>query len=381
MNKRPSGPAAFVMRTLALARKEVIHIIRDVRVIYMALGMPVVLLVLFGYAVSFDLERLPVGVVDQDRTPESRKLIEAVTATGSFEVTTWLDSPDEVEPHFRRGDLKVVLVIPRDFGRHQARGESAEAQLLLDGADGNTARIALGYAAGISQAETRKLIMQSGLMAEMAIQDRVRFRFNPAMRSSAFIVPGLIAMILSIMAVLLTALTIAREWERGSMEQLFATPVGRLEVILGKLMPYVVLGMMQVLLVLTLAAVLFNVPMQGSLTLMFGASSLFLAGMLGQGILISVVTRNQQVATQIGVVSSMLPTMLLSGFLFPVENMPWFLQLVAKVIPSKYFITILRGVMLKGNGLDVVWKDVMALAIFALVMVVLSSGKFRRRLD
>jgi len=206
-------------------------------------------------------------------------------------------------------------------------------------------------------------------------------RFNPAMTSAWFIVPGLIALILSIMAVMLTALTVAREWERGSMEQLFATPVGRLEVIIGKLLPYVVLGMVQVLLVVTLGTVLFGVPVRGSLVLLFGAALLFLIGMLAQGLFISVATRNQQVATQIGVVTSMLPTILLSGFMFPVANMPMPLQLLAAVIPSKYFIQVLRGVMLKGNGIDVQWPNLAAMAVFALVMIGLSSAKFKRRLD
>jgi ABC-2 type transport system permease protein len=272
-------------------------------------------------------------------------------------------------------------VIPHDYGRKLARSEVAESQILLDGADGTTTSIALGYAMGVSQAETRRALEGSGLVPQFALQDRVRLRFNPGMKSAHFIVPGLIALILSIMAVLLTALTVAREWERGSMEQLFATPVGRLEVILGKLLPYVVLGMIQVLLVVTLGVYLFELPVRGSVALLFGAALLFLIGMLGQGLFISVATRNQQVATQIGVVTSMLPTLLLSGFLFPVENMPPALQALSAVIPSRYFIVVLRGVLLKGNGFDVLWPNFAAMALFALVMILLSTVKFRRRLD
>jgi ABC-2 type transport system permease protein len=364
-----------------MSRKEVIHIARDVRVIYMALGMPVVLLLLFGYAVSFDLDRLAVGVVDQDRTAASRGLVEALVATGSFEVTHSLQRAEDIEPLFRKGELKLALVIPPDYGRKLARGEVTESQIVLDGSDGTTTSIALGYAMGISQAQNRKALEASGLTAALPLQDRVRLRFNPGMKSAHFIVPGLIALILSIMAVMLTALTVAREWERGSMEQLFATPVGRLEVILGKLLPYVVLGMVQVLLVVTLGTVLFDVPVRGSLWLVFGAALLFLIGMLGQGLLVSVITRNQQVATQIGVVTSMLPTMLLSGFLFPVDNMPAPLQLLSAVIPARYFIVVLRGVLLKGNGADVLWPNLVAMAGFALLMIALSSARFKRRLD
>jgi len=371
----------FFTRLFALSRKEVIHIVRDVQVVYMALGMPVVLLLLFGYAVSFDLDRLPVGVVDRDQTPASRHLVEALSAGDAFEVRERFTDASEIEPQFRRGRLKMGLVIPEGYGRKLARGEVSESQILLDGADGTTAGIALGYAMGLNQAENRRMLENSGLAPQLAVQDRVRMRFNPAMTSAWFIVPGLIALILSIMAVMLTALTVAREWERGSMEQLFATPVGRLEVIIGKLLPYVVLGMVQVLLVVTLGTVLFGVPVRGSLVLLFGAALLFLIGMLAQGLFISVATRNQQVATQIGVVTSMLPTILLSGFMFPVDNMPMPLQLLAAVIPSKYFIQVLRGVMLKGNGIDVQWPNLAAMAVFALVMIGLSSAKFKRRLD
>ena len=368
-------------RIRALAHKETIHIVRDVRVIYLALGLPVVLLVLFGYAVSFDLDRLPIAVVDQDQTPASRRLVEAMTASDAFRVQTHLRDAREVPATFRAGELKAALVIPRGFGRSLARAERAEAQMLLDGSDGTTTSIALGYAAGIAQAETQRLLSESGLVLEPPLSARARVRFNPGMRSAQFIVPGLIAVILSIMAVLLTALTVAREWERGSMEQLFATPVRRVEVIVGKLVPYLAIGMVQVLLVVVVGAWLFGVPIVGSLGLLFGAAALFLIGMLGQGLLISVLTRNQQVATQVGMLSSMLPTLLLSGFLFPIENMPSFLQLLSWVIPGRYFIVTLRGILLKGNGFDVLWPQLVALALFALAMIALSSGRFKRRLD
>lgn len=373
--------AASLRRLLAMARKEVIQIQRDVRVIYMALGMPVLLLVLFGYAVSFDLERLPIAAVDYDHSPSSRKLLEAVTATDAFRIRYELNDAQEAEPLLRRGKVKAALVIPRDFGRTLARGETADAQLLVDGSDGTTATISLGYMAGISQAHTMKLLKDQGLVAQAPLDPRVKVQFNPGMRSGRFIVPGLIALILSILAVLLTALTVAREWERGSMEQLFATPVRRIEVILGKLLPYVVLGMIQVLLVVSLGAWLFDVPVQGSLLLLFGSAAVFLAAMLAQGLFISVVTRNQQLATQIGIVTSMLPTMLLSGFLFPIENMPVALQVISTLIPSRYFIVVLRGVLLKGNGLQELWPHIGAMAAFALVMVALATARFRRRLD
>jgi len=370
--------SAFVRRVLALAHKEVIHVIRDMRVVYMAFGMPVLLLVLFGYAVSFDLDRLPVAFVHQDQSPESRHLADSLTSSDAFVIRQTPSDPSQVEEYLRRGALKVGVVVPKGYGRALRRGEAGEVQLLLDGADGTTTSIAMGHVAGIAQAESQQLL--DAVSQGMPLQARTKVLFNPAMTSARFIVPGLIALILAIMAVLLTALTVAREWERGSMEQLFSTPVRRFEVMLGKLIPYLGIGLIQVLLVVTLGAWLFDVPVRGSLWLLFGSALLFLAGMLGQGLLISVVTRNQQVATQIGIITSMLPTILLSGFLFPVENMPTALRLLSSIIPSKYFIVVLRGVLLKGNGIDVLWPQLGAMAAFAFVTIGLSTLRFRRRI-
>ena len=371
---------AFVRRVLALARKESLHILRDIRVVYMAFGMPLLLLLLFGYAVSFDLDRLPIALLDYDQTPQSRAYATSLVSSGAFAIVASPNDPNEIEKSFRHGAVKVGVVIPKDFGRSLARNETAEVQILFDGADGTTTSIAMGHVAGLTQTLTMDLIKNSGARITLPFEARTLLLFNPTMKSVLFVVPGLIALILAIMAVLLTALTVAREWERGSMEQLFSTPVRRVEVILGKLLPYLVVGLIQVLLVTSLGAWLFDVPVHGSVALLFFCAALFLAGMLGQGLLISVATRNQQVATQLGIVSSMLPTLLLSGFLFPIENMPLALRIIARILPSTHFIVILRGILLKGNGIDVLWQNMAAMAGFAALMIVLSTVRFRRRL-
>jgi len=363
-----------------MAAKEALHLSRDRQAVYMALGMPVLLLVLFGYAVTFDLQRLPLAVDDQDRSPASRRLVQAFTASGAFEVVGQV-GVQQAEDSLRRGEVKAVLHLPAGLDRELRRGRPAGLQLVLDGADGNTAAIAMGYAAGVVQAEAERVLRQAGVAGALPLGARVWARFNPAMESAKYIVHGLIAMILAIMAVLLTSLTVAREWERGSMEQLFATPVGRLEIVLGKLGPYLVLGMVQVLLVVTVGCWLFDVPIRGSLVFLFGASALFLACMLGQGLLISVLTRSQMVSVQVGMLSSMLPTLLLSGFIFPIENMPAFLQALTYVFPARYFVTIIRGVMLKGAGLEALWAPLLALAGLAALLVVVSTLRFRRRLQ
>ncbi|HYG69342.1 MAG TPA: ABC transporter permease, partial [Anaeromyxobacteraceae bacterium] len=232
----------------------------------------------------------------------------------------------------------------------------------------------------IARAESRRLA-SAALGAEAPpLEVKVWTRFNPTGESSLFIVPGLAAYLLAISAVLLTALTVSGEWERGSMEQLFASPVGRLEIVLGKLAPYLVLGMLELLLVLAFGAVVFDLPMRGNPLLLFGLGLAFLVGMLGQGLFISVVAKNQLVATQAGALSALLPSILLSGMVFPVENMPAVLQLLSRIVPARYLVHALRGLLLKGNGLGVLWPDLVALVVFAVAILALATARFRRRL-
>jgi ABC-2 type transport system permease protein len=371
---------ALVIRILALSHKEILHVLRDAQVIYLALGLPVVLVLLFGYAVSFDVDHVEIAVVDQDRTPASRRLVEAIAASDAFSITAHLERPEEAEVLFRRGRVKGAVVIPPDFARKLARSEPAPFQLLLDGSDGTSTKISLGYASGISQAQTIGLLRRAGLPRALPIEPRVRTWYNPDMRSALFVVPGLVAVIVGILAVLLSALTVSREWERGSMEQLFSTPVDRLSVVLGKLIPYVGLCSLQLLLVLVAGAWLFDMPLRGSLLLLAAASVLFLICVLGQGLLISMVAKNQQVATQAGAITAMLPALLLSGFIFPIENMPRVLQLVSYLVPARYMIASLRGILLQGFGLAQLWPQLLGMAILGFVVVGATTLKFQRRL-
>ena len=375
----------FLIRLLALAHKEVIHVVRDRQVIYLALGMPLVMVLLFGYGVTFDVEDVRLAVVDHDSSPESRAFLDAMVATGTFTLSHRLDRADQVDALFRRGEIKGALVIPPGYARDLARGGDARIQFLMDGADGTTTRIALGYARGVSQQQLIKLLRSRGGAAGqglgLPLEPRVRTWFNPRMRSALFVVPGLVALILAMISVLLSALTVAREWERGSMEQLFTTPVGRLSVVLGKLLPYLGLGLLQALLVLTAGAWLFDVPLRGSFWLLLASTTMFLICVLGQGLLISTITRSQQVATQVGAVSSMLPSLLLSGFLFPVDNMPTLLQVVSYIVPARYYITCIRGVMLQGRGVAQLWPDLLGLAVLGVLVIGVCTAKFKRSLD
>jgi len=368
----------FLIRVGAMAAKEALHIRRDPRTLYLALGMPVVMLVLFGYGVSIDVERAPLAVADNDHTEESRALVTAFTAAGEFTRVAEV-APDEAEPLFRRGQALAALVIPRGYGDDLAHGRDGRAQLLLDAADPVTSNQLLAKADAIARSESQRRAALRIPSTAPPLELRLWTRYNPEARSAVFIVPGLAAYLLAIAAVLLTALTVAGEWERGSMEQLFASPVGRLEIVVGKLLPYLGLGLLQLLLVLSVGATLFDVPIHGSLGTLFVAGLLFLAAMLGQGLFISVIAKNQLVATQAGTLSALLPSLLLSGMIFPLENMPLPLQALSRVIPARYLVHALRGAMLKGNGLAELWPDLAALAVFAVAILGLATARFRRR--
>jgi len=372
---------ALLRRSLAVATKEVRHILRDPQSLAFALGMPVLLIFLFGFAVNFDIDRVPLVIVDQEQTAASRRLVESFSAAGPFAIVARRDDPAAIEPLFRTGVAKAALVLPPGFTRRGLRGEEAVAQLLIDGSDNTSAAVALGYASVVALAASQTSATALLGQVEVPLQARVRTFFNPGLRSAVFLVPGLMVLILVMVAVMLTSLTVAREYERGSMEQLFATPVGRVEVILGKLGPYFVLGLLQVLLVLTLGVVIFDVPVRGSLLLLFGTAALFLLGMLTQGLLISVVTRQQMLASQVAALSTFLPALLLSGFIFPVESMPRLLQALAACLPARYFVHALRAILLRGNGLAEIWVDLLAMGLFFAALFVAAVRRFRRTLD
>jgi len=369
-----------LLRVGAMAAKEATHIRRDPQTLAMALIMPVGLLLLFGYGVTFDLEHLPVVTVDYDHTSVSRSIVRSFAASRDLVVAGELESVAQGDAFMRTGKAVAVVVIPEGFSRSLARGERAELQLVVDGADASTAMQTINKADAIAGTAIPipKATPVAGIPRLVADSWTL---YNPAGRSALLLVPGLIALILAMVCVLLTALTVAREWERGSMEQLFTTPIRRGELILGKLLPYIVLGCLAVLLVLAVGAWVFDVPIRGSLFALATASLLFLIGMLAQGLFVSVATKNQMVATQVGTLTSMLPIQLLSGFVFPVANMPRPLQVIAQIMPATHFIASLRGILLRGNGFTEQWPHMLALFAFALVMVLITSAKFRRRLD
>jgi ABC-2 type transport system permease protein len=368
-------------RTFAIARKEVMHIQRDPQLLGFAMGMPVLLLLILGYAVSFDIEQIPLVVVDQSNSRASREVAREFTGGEVFDEVAHTDDPSDVQHYFRNGVANAALVIPHDFARERARGEDVEIQLLLDGADNNTAMVALSYANSLATQMTRRQLTSATNAPAIPIRMTSRTLFNPALRSSVFLVPGLIVLILVIIAVMLTALTVAREYEEGSMEQLFTTPVARLEIILGKLAPYFVLGQVQVLLVITAGVTLFGVPVRGSLFSIFVVASIFLLAMLMQGLLISVATRRQMFASQMALITTLLPSLLLSGFIFPLETMPAPVRVLAYVFPAVYFLDALRDLLLRGASFGQIWFDCVPMILFFVVALVIAAARFKRTLD
>ena len=363
---------------LAMARKEALQLKRDSRSMVMAFLLPMVLIVFFGYAISFDVKNIELAVLDQDRTQQSARLVQSFSSSGYFDVVRWLDSYSEVGRVLDRSEARLALVIPPNFSRDLAGRRRPTVQLLLDGGDANTATIAQSYADAIIAGFS--LGASSAVPPAPAVRVESRAWYNEELASVNMIVPGLVAVIMSIIAAMLTALTIAREWERGTMEQLAATPVTRGEVVLGKLLPYVAIGIVDVTLAVAAGILIFDVPFRGNPFLLAVLTLLFLVGALGLGMFISAALKSQVLATQAAMLATYLPALLLSGFMFSVATMPLPLRLFTLIVPARYFITVTRGIFLKGVGIDVLWAQAIAMVIFAAAGLTLATLAFKKEI-
>ncbi len=377
MTTIPSSRRFHAGRALAMARKEWIQIRRDGRSLALAFVLPAILLYLFGVAITTDIKDIGTAVLDRDHTVESRGLVDAFGQSGYFSLRRALTRAEEAQALIDRGTVRMVLVIPERFAADLRAGRPAPVEVLLDGSDAKTATVARGYAEAIARNYSARFAPAAGPAAVVA---QTRVWYNETLDSAAMVVPGLIAVIMSIIAAMLTSLTIAREWERGTMEQLAATPVGRAELVLGKLLPYLGIALIDVAIAVACCRWLFHVPFRGSPWVLGLASLVFLAGVLGLGILLSAALKSQLLAVQASIFATYMPALLLSGFFYSLHNMPVVLQLVSRVVPARYFVAITRGVFLRGVGLETIWAPLLGLALFALAMVALAIRNFRKEL-
>ena len=365
----------------AVATKEVHQVLRDRRTLFILLFVPAFFLLVYGYALNFDLRHINLAVQDNDRSSTSRDLVSAFINSGYFDYTGDVANAREISRVIDRGQARAVLVVPARFGADASAGRAARVQLIVNGDNANTATTVIGYALGIVTAVSVRSEMQARLGSpggpQLFLEPRVWY--NPELRSALFLVPGLIAYIAMLTAVVSTALSVVREKEAGTMEQVRMSPIGPVAYVLGKTAPYFVISLAAAMSVVLLSMVLFDLPMRGSWAALLGAVSLFLVGALAFGLLISTIADSQQVAFQIALLTSLLPTLMLSGFIFPIASMPPVLQAVTHIVPARYFLVTLRGILLKGVGFEAWWDQFLAMAVFAAVILGLASLRLRRQ--
>jgi ABC-2 type transport system permease protein len=372
-------------RTWAISRKELIHIRRDPISLLQIILLPVLLLLLYGYALTFDIKHVTLAIYDQERSQLSEDFINQFRGTEYFRLVKYTQSYDELQRLILERRAQAGLMLPYDFSWQYQTGKTATGQALVDGTDSNTANIVLGYIQGVTGAYNQKLLGQrlgakGAGRQEMPVDSQTRFWFNEDLESRNYIVPGLIAVIMTVVGALLTALTVVRELENGSMEGLMATPLRRTELLLGKLGPYFIIGMFDMAVVMAMGKFLFQVPLRGSPLLLIALAAIFLIATLGQGLLISVTSENQLQAFQMAMLTTFLPSFLLSGFVFSIYLMPLPLQMVSYIVPARYLVTISKGVYLKGLGMNYLWPSALMLAGSATFFVVVSIKKFVKKI-
>jgi ABC-2 type transport system permease protein len=363
---------------LAVAHKELRQIARDRRTLLLLLFVPIFFLLLYGYALSWDIRHIRLAVVDHDRSVESRAIVSAFVNSGYFDLVGDIGE-NEIDGLMDRGDVRAVLVIPDDLARDAASRTPSAIQVLLNGDNANTATTVMGYASTILHSESMAMAAAAaGRPLAPLVSVEPRIWYNPELHSALFLVPGLIAYIAMLSSVISTAVSIVKEKERGTMEQIRMAPIGPLPYVVGKSLPYFVISLLSSMGIILAAMALFGLPMRGSWLLLILTMALFLFGALGLGLLVSSVSDSQQVAFEVAVLVSFLPSLILSGFIFPISSMPAFLQIITYLFSPRYFLVALRGVLLKGVGAAVLWPQLAALLAYALVVLLVASLRLQR---
>jgi ABC-type multidrug transport system permease subunit len=367
------------LRTIrAIMRREFIDVRRDRRSLFLTFLYPISMLIMYGYGIRYDVDKVPLTVLDYSETPESRDLIQQMTRSGYFLITRFARTDRDVEHDLTNDVARAAAVIPRDFADRLRTHEPTSVQILIDGSDSNTATIAQGYALAIVN---RFAVGRSAEPVAVPIEVVSRVWYNSELKSVNFIVPGVIAVIMMIVGAILTALSIVKEKERGSIEQILVSPIRPIEMMIGKIVPYVVIALIDLAIIVAAGYVVFGVPIKGSLLQLAVFALLYLVCSLGVGVFVSTIADNMQTAMISAVFISLMPSVLLSGFVFPLEFMPAPIRIISYVFPGRYFVNAIRGIYLKGIGIEVLWPDAVSLSIFAVSIVWLSAARFRGTLE
>jgi len=372
-------------RTWAIARKEFIHITRDWRSLALVILMPALLMLLFGYAVTLDVKKVPMAVLDRDRSQESLNFVQKFSASPYFSLRHFVQDERAMKRLIDGGKVKMGLVLPWDFSKTVKAGKKATVQVLLDGSDSNTANIVLGYVQAIArqynlEKTSLKVERMGRVRLDLPVEGQMRVWFNEDLESKNYFIPGLVAVIMSIIGVLLTGQVVVREWEKGTMELLISTPVKKGELIIGKLFPYFFLGLVDLLLAVFMGRWVFQVPFRGSMILLLGLSCIYIVVALALGLTISVVARTQLLANQMAMVIGFLPTFLLSGFTFVIANMPTWLQIITYAIAPRYYVRAVKEIFLKGTGLSFLWTETLVLVGMGIAGLWVAARSFRKEL-
>jgi ABC-2 type transport system permease protein len=361
-------------------RKEFIQMRRDRLTLGIMVGIPVVQLLMFGYAIQMDVRNIPTVVLDESRTPTSRDIIAAFRNTGNFRIVGHVNGRDELDHAIATGAAQAGIVVPQQYPRDLGRGVTATVQVIVDASDPLSSQSALAAAAGVAQARSLAILSATAHRPTLPVEARVRPRYNPGLRSAVYIVPGLVGVILTLTLILVTAMAIVRERERGTLEQLIVTPITKTELMLGKIAPYVGVGLVQMTTVLVVGRFVFNVPLTGNVLLLYGVALIFVVASLALGLLVSTLVRTQQQAMQVSFFF-VLPNILLSGFIFPRAAMPEAFQWLGLLLPLTHFLKVLRGILLRGVGLEALWVEALILAGFAVGLIGLAVRRFHKTLD
>ena len=370
-------------RVLHLMKKELLELRKDPRLFGVVILAPIIQLNVLGYAATTDVKDIPIAIVDADRSTASRALIDRFESSANFKIVAMPGSTSEIDSYLDRGEAWMVLSIPPDYGRKVASGRPTTIQLVADGTDSNSTGVAMGYAQTLIGGHIQDLAAEAapGLPVTGLVQPEIRVWFNPRLESRDFMIPGIVALLLLVITTNLSAMAIVREKEVGTLEQLSVTPLARWELITGKLLPYALIGIIDVILVLIVAIYWFEVPMRGSITLLFAMCLIYLLSTLGLGLFVSTISQTQQQAMMTTIFFFLTPMMYLSGFVFPIENMPQWIQPLTYLIPLRYFLVIVRGIFQKGIGLEILWPQAVALLTWGLAVLALATLRSSKRLS